>query len=174
MHLHKLQPQGQIAHNLLATNQGKEHVEGNLDAVQEEQSVLVRDDSEVDGMDDWPDLPGSLTCGEKVVLDLLSDGSKRITVDQTKVGEEDGHKDWTPNNLVEQNLEGDRLGILSWYLLVKPVVEVVTGWTVVEETKGRKSEESLPVEYTICTTNENLIMEYESLGSQSIFKKRII
>jgi hypothetical protein len=56
--------------------------------------------------------------------------------------------------LVNGNLGGDRLGILSWDLGVQPVVEVVTRGAVVKETKGRKSDKSLPVEWS--STDEDL------------------
>lgn len=55
--------------------------------------MLGFDVLEVDGMDKGPDLPRSLASTEKVVLDLASDGGQGVAVDQTKVGEEDGHED---------------------------------------------------------------------------------
>ena len=41
----------------LASNYGKEHVEGNLDSVNECNSVLGGDEAEVDCVDQWPYLP---------------------------------------------------------------------------------------------------------------------
>jgi hypothetical protein len=64
-----------------------------LDSVDEDKTVLGGDELEVDGMDNGPDLPRSLARTEKVGLDLASDDGHRVAVDQTKVGEEDGHED---------------------------------------------------------------------------------
>jgi hypothetical protein len=125
-----------------------------LDRVEEEQSVLVGDKFEVDCMNNGPDLPGSLAGGKKVCFDLVSNDGERVAVAQSKVGEEDGHKDWTPEDLVKSNLEGDRFCVRSRNLGVKPVVEVVSRRTMVEKTKGGKSDESLPVERT--STDKNL------------------
>jgi hypothetical protein len=125
-----------------------------LDAVEEEQSVLVGDKLEVDGVDDWPDLPGSLAGSKKIVLELVSNGGEGVTIAQSKVGEEDSHEDRAPADLINGNLQSDRLSVLSWDFGVEPVVEVVTRRTVVKETKGRKSDESLPVEWT--SSDENL------------------
>lgn len=49
---------------LAASNDGKEHVESNLDSVDKDQTMLSRDEFEVDSMDDWPNLPRSLTGGK--------------------------------------------------------------------------------------------------------------
>ena len=47
--------------NLLGSDQGKEHVEGDLDTIDENETVLGGDELKVDRVDDRPDLPGSLT-----------------------------------------------------------------------------------------------------------------
>jgi hypothetical protein len=59
---------------LLSSNQREEHVEGNLDGVDENQTVLCGDELEVDGMDDRPYFPGTLASTEEVILDLGSNG----------------------------------------------------------------------------------------------------
>jgi hypothetical protein len=64
-----------------------------LDSVDKDKTMLGGDELEVDGMDNGPDLPRSLASTEKVVLDLADDDGHRVAVHQTKVGEEDGHKD---------------------------------------------------------------------------------
>lgn len=131
------------------SNDGKEHVEGNLDAVEEQQSVLVGDKLEVDGVDKWPNLPGSLAGSKKIGLELESNGGEGVTIAQSKVGEEDSHEDGAPADLINSNFQCNGFSILSWDLGVEPVVEVVTRRTVVKETKGRKSDETLPVEWKI-------------------------
>lgn len=138
----------------LGSDEGKEHVECNLDTVDEDQTVFVRDELEVDSMHNWPDLPGSLAGAEKVGLDLGSNGGERISVHQAKIGEEDTHENGAPQDLVNSNLESNILAVSSGNLLVKPVVEIVTRRTVVDETKDRKSNESLPVEWS--SSDENL------------------
>ena len=143
-----------ISPRLLGSNEGKEHVEGNLDSVDEDQSVLGGDELEVDGVDNRPDLPRSLAGRKKVVLDLGSDGGEGVTVDQSKVSEEHGHEDGAPDNLIESNLGGDGLSVASWDEVIKPVVKVVSRGSVVKETKSRKSDESLHVEWS--TRDENL------------------
>lgn len=75
------------------SNDGEEHVESNLDSVDKDKTVLGGDELEVHGVDNRPDLPGSLTGTEEVVLDLVSNGNHRVTVHQTKVGKENTHKD---------------------------------------------------------------------------------
>jgi hypothetical protein len=111
-----------VVHLFARSNDGEEHIEGNLDTVEEEQSVLVGDKFEIDGMHNWPDLPRTLTSSKKIILEFVS--------------------------------KCNRFSVLSWNLGIQPVVERMTRRTVVEETKGRKSNESFPVEWT--TPDENL------------------
>ena len=51
-----------------------------------------------------------------------------------------------PEDLIDSNLQGNIFGFSSWDLLVKPVVEVVSGGSVVDETEEGKSQETLHVE----------------------------
>jgi hypothetical protein len=51
-----------------------------LDSVEEEDSVLVGDELEVDGMNNRPHLPGSLAGSKKISLDFGSNGGERVTV----------------------------------------------------------------------------------------------
>ena len=46
----------------LGSNEGKEHVEGDLNTVDKDKSVLGGDELEVDSMDKGPYLPRSLAC----------------------------------------------------------------------------------------------------------------
>lgn len=132
--------------NLFGSNEGKEHVESNLDSVEEEQSVLVGDELEVDKVNERPDLPGSLDGSEEIGLDLRSNFRETLSGDESKVGEEDSHENWAPNDLVKGNLLGDRHSILSGNLSVKPIVEIVSRRSVVEKTECGKGEESGHVE----------------------------
>ena len=145
---------GKTAPRLFGSDEGEEHVEGHLDSVDEDQSVLGGDEFEVNGVDNGPDLPRTLACGKKIVLDLGSDSGEGVTVDQSKVGEEDSHEDGAPDNLIESNLGGDGLSVASWDEVIEPVVEVVSRGSVVKETKGGKGDESLHVEWS--TRDENL------------------
>ena len=108
--------------------------------------MLVGDELEVDGVDDGPDLPGSLAGAEEVVLDLGSDGGEAVSVDEAEVGEEDGHEDGAPEDLVDGDLGEDGLGVLALDLGVEPVVEVVAGGSVVDEAEDREGDEALHVE----------------------------
>ena len=94
---------------LLRSNQGKEHIESDLDSVDEDKTVLGRDELEVDCVDDWPDLPGSLACREQVILNLVSNGCHAISVDQTQVCEKDSHENGAPEDLINCDLEGNVL-----------------------------------------------------------------
>jgi hypothetical protein len=132
--------------DLFGSNEGEEHVESNLDSVEEEQSVLVGDELEVDEVNNGPDLPRSFAGREEIGLDLCSNSSEGVTGDESEVGEENGHENRAPQSLVDENLFRDRSTILSGDLAVKPVVEVVTGGAVVEQTKCGKSKESGHVE----------------------------
>jgi hypothetical protein len=107
-----------------------------LDTVDVDQSELVGDELEVNGVDNGPYLPRSLASRKKIGLDLGGNGGKRVSVNQTKVGEEDSHEDRAPAKLVNSNLQCDRLSVSSRDLRVEPVVEVVTRRTVVEETES--------------------------------------
>lgn len=85
---------------------------------------------EVNGMDNGPDLPTSLAGTQEVVLDLVADDGERVSVYQTKVGEEDSHKDRAPQDLVNTNLQCNVLGTSSLDLVIQPAVEVVSRGSV--------------------------------------------
>ena len=107
--------------------------------------MLGGDELEVDRMDDRPDLPRALAGGKQVVLDLVTNRSKGISIHQTKVGEKDSHKDGAPDHLIKGHLLGHRKTIIAWNELVQPIVKVVARGSVVQETKGRESDESLHI-----------------------------
>lgn len=108
--------------------------------------MLGGDELEVDGVNNGPHLPGSLAGGKKVALDLVANGGQGIAVHQTEVSEEDSHKDGAPQDLVDGNLGENSLGICTRNLAIEPVVEVVSRWSMVDETKDGKRDETLPVE----------------------------
>ena len=139
---------------LLGSNQGKEHVEGHLHSVDKDETMLVGDELEVDRVDQGPDLPAALHGGKEIVLDLVSNDSEGVAVDETQVGEEDTHKDGAPEQLIDTDLERDVLGLGSWNLLVEPVVKVVSRGAVVDEAKDGEGDESLHVEGA--SANEDL------------------
>mmetsp|Transcript_16125 Transcript_16125/g.33382 ORF Transcript_16125/g.33382 Transcript_16125/m.33382 type:complete len:259 (+) Transcript_16125:317-1093(+) len=143
--------------HLFGTNHGQEHVESNLDGVDEDETMLGGDELEVDGMDQDPDLPRSLAGGEEIVLDLVSDGTHGVSVDQSQVGEEDSHKDGAPNGLVNGDLGGNNLSSGSGDLLIQPVVEEMSRRTVPDETKEGERRESLPVNGS--SNNEELCQQ---------------
>ncbi len=127
-----------------------------MDTVDEEQPVLAGNELEVDSVDEGPDLPRTLARREEVILDLCSDNTERVTVNKSKVGEKDGHEDGAPQNLVDCDLHGNGLCVGSGDLGVEPVVEIVTRWPMVKETKGRERNESLHVESS--ARNEDLVV----------------
>ena len=147
-HRHVSNARETVADLLPGTEDAEEHVEGNLDSVDEDEAVLVGDELEVDGVDEGPDLPTSLAGAQKIVLDLGGDGSDAVAVDEAKVGEEDGHEDGAPEDLVDGDLGEDGLGVGTLDLGIEPVVEVVAGGSVVDETKDGEGDESLHVEGT--------------------------
>ena len=79
-------------------------------------------------------------------MDLLPNNRERVPVDQAKVGEEDRHEDRTPEELVDGNFREDGDGIRAWNLLVEPIVEVVTRWTVVDEAEEGEGGKTLVVD----------------------------
>jgi len=131
---------------LLGSNERKEHVESNLDRVDKDQTVLGGDELEVDGVHNGPDLPRSLAGSKQIVLDLIANHGKRISIADSQVSEEDRHKERAPDKLIECNLCKDVLGLGSLNLFVQPVVEIVSRRSMVQETESRQSNETLPVE----------------------------
>lgn len=95
--------------------------------------MLVGDELKVDGMDNGPDLPASLASAQQVVLELVTDSGKRVSVDETEVGEKDSHENGAPQDLVNSNLEGNILGASSLDLVVQPPVKVVARGSVREK-----------------------------------------
>lgn len=92
--------------------------------------MLVANELEVDSMDNGPDLPASLARGQQISLDLFSNHGKRVSVDETQVGEKDRHENGAPKDLVDSNLHGDILGTSSLDLVIQPSVKVVSRGSV--------------------------------------------
>ena len=86
-------------------------------------------------MHNWPHFPRSLTGGEQVILDLVTNGGEGISVDKSEVGEENTHEDGAPEELIDGNLREDGDGISSGDFIVEPVVEVVSRGAVVDESE---------------------------------------
>ena len=111
---------------LLGPDQAQEHVEGDLDRVDEDEAVLGADELEVDGVHNGPYLPRALASREQIVLDLVGDDAKGISVDESEVGEKDSHEDGAPDELIKRDFGSDVLGLCSFNLFVQPVVKVVS------------------------------------------------
>jgi len=120
-------------------------------------------------MDKRPDLPGSLASSKEIGLDLGTNGSKGVTVAESKVSEKDRHENWAPHGLVDDDLFGDGESVLSGDLAIEPVVEVVARRSVVEKSEGGKSDESLDVEWT--SGNEDLLYNTVQQVVFKIFKQ---
>ena len=161
-HRHYFQQRhGIAATNLLpGTEDTEEHVEGDLDAVDEDEAMLVGNELEIDGVDKRPDFPASLACRKEITANLGGDGGDTVAVDEAKVGEEDGHEDGAPEDLVDGDLGEDGLGVGSLDLGIEPVVEVVARGSVVDKAKDTEGDESLHVEGT--ARDEDLIGRRES------------
>lgn len=69
--------------------------------------MLGGNELEVNGMNDGPDLPGSLACIEKVILELGSNGAEGISGNKSKVSEEYAHENGASCN--ENRIEGQRV-----------------------------------------------------------------
>jgi hypothetical protein len=105
----------------------------------------------------WPHLPRSLTGSQKIILDLVPNNIQRVSIHKTKIGEEHGHEDGTPNYLIDGNLAKDWDGIGSGDLFVEPVVEVMAGGAVVDESEEGEGGETFPVYWA--SSDEDLLGE---------------
>jgi hypothetical protein len=105
-------------------------------------------------MNNGPNLPRSLACGEQVILDLVTNGGEGIPVNKSEVGEEDTHEDWAPEELINGNLSEDWGGISSGDFIVEPVVEVMSRGAMVDESEERKGRKTLVIDGS--SSNEDL------------------
>jgi len=144
---------------LLGSDEGKEHVKGHLDRVDKDQTVLGGDELEVDCVHNGPDLPRTLAGREQIVLDFVDNDADAVSVAESQIGEKDSHENGAPNELVKGDLGGHVLGVRSFDLFVEPVVKVVSRGAVVQETKGRESDETLPVKGS--SRDKDLLMTIE-------------
>lgn len=86
-----------------------------------------------------------MASSQEVVLDLVTDGVQGISIDKAEVSEEHAHEDGAPEELINSDLGEDGNGISSRNLLIEPVVEVVSRWSVVDETEEGESSETFPI-----------------------------
>lgn len=93
-----------------------------------------------------PNLPGTLTRRQQIILNLILNHTERIPVDQSEVGEENTHEDGTPDDLVDGHLGEDGDGIGAGNLFVEPIVEEMAGGAVVDEAEEGEGGETFPVD----------------------------
>lgn len=129
-----------------------------MDSINVWNTPLVANKLEVDKVDHWPHLPGSLAGSQKIILDLASDGRQGISIDKAEVCEEDAHEDRAPEELINGNLGKYWDGIRAWNLTIKPIVKVVSRWAVVDESKEREGSKTLVVDGT--SSDEDLLYRY--------------
>ena len=154
--------------HLFCTNQREEHVEGNLNSIDEDKTVLRGNEFEVDGVNNWPHLPRSLARREKIILNLGTNGSRGVTINQSKICEEDCHENRAPEDLVDSNLEGNVSSTSPLDLSIKPVVEKVSRGSMVEETECRECDESFHVEWSSRDEDlANVKRIFDTLGQDS-------
>jgi len=111
---------------LLGSNERKEHVECNLDSIDEDKTMLGGDEFEVHSVDNWPNLPRTLYGSEKIILDFISNSWETVSGNKSEVGEENSHEEWTPDDLIDEYLGCNCLTVGSRDLFVEPVVEVMS------------------------------------------------
>ena len=130
-----------------------------MDSINVWNTPLVANKLEVDKVDHWPHLPGSLAGSQKIIIDLASDGRQGISIDKAEVCEEDAHEDRAPEELINGNLGEDWDGICSRDLLIQPVVEVMSRGAMVDESEEGEGGEAFVVDGS--TSNEELKVEIE-------------
>lgn len=153
--------------NLLGSKKGEEHVESNLDSIDENKTVLGRDEFKVNSMNERPNLPRSLHGSEQIVLDLVSNHVEGVTIDETEVGEEDAHEDGAPADLVDGYLGGNGYSVSSLDFGVEPVVKVVAGGSVVDESEDGEGYETLDVECSLDDEELSKKISEEETNSRS-------
>lgn len=153
--------------NLLGSKKGEEHVESNLDSIDENKTVLGRDEFKVNSMNERPNLPRSLHGSEQIVLDLVSNHVEGVTIDETEVGEEDAHEDGAPADLVDGYLGGNGYSVGSLDFGVEPVVKVVAGGSVVDESEDGEGYETLDVECSLDDEELSKKISEEETNSRS-------
>ena len=114
----------------------------------------------------WPNLPWSLTGSEKISLNLITNSSQWISIHKTKVGEEYTHEDRAPEELINSNLWEDGDCVSSRDFVIKPVVEVVTRWAVVDKSKEWKCSKTLVVNWS--SGDEYLYMQLQLKDKQGV------
>ena len=117
--------------------------------------MLSANKLEVNSMNKRPNLPRSLYSSKQITLDFVSNCSKRVSIDKTKVCKEYTHEDWTPKDLVDCYFCRNGSSICSLDFGVEPVVKVVSGWSVVDESEYGEGYKSLDVKSRLY--NEELV-----------------
>ena len=141
-----LQPTFLISILCVGSDDGKEHVEGDLNSIDENQPVLGADELKVDRMDNGPYLPRTLARCEQVTLDLIPNDGEGVAVDEPKVREENSHEQGNIQDLIDGDLGENSGRSGSLHLRVEPVVDVVAGGSVVQEPEGGEGREALVIE----------------------------
>ena len=98
--------------------------------------MLSGNEAEVNSVDEGPLLPAALASTEKVSGDLGLNRAKGVASDEAEVGEEHGHDDGAPEELVNRHLGRDGRRRSSLDTVVEPPLEVVAGGGMVEEAGG--------------------------------------
>lgn len=75
-----------------------------MDSIDVWDTPLVGNKLEVDEVNNRPDLPRSLAGSQKIVPNLVSNSAQGVSVNKSKVGEEDTHEDGAPEKLINGNL----------------------------------------------------------------------
>mmetsp|Transcript_24064 Transcript_24064/g.35607 ORF Transcript_24064/g.35607 Transcript_24064/m.35607 type:complete len:92 (-) Transcript_24064:810-1085(-) len=86
-------------------------------------------------MDNRPNFPRSLASRQKIVLDLIRDGTEGVAIYKSQVAKENSHKDWAPEDLVNGDLRGHTLSVSPFDFTVKPIVKVVSRGAVIDKTE---------------------------------------
>ena len=134
-----------IPYHLLGSKKRKEHVECNLHTIDKYKTVLGRDKLEIHSVDKRPDLPWSLNRSKQIILNFVSNCCERVSIDKSKVCEKDSHEEWAPCNLIDEYLCCNWFTISSFNFGIKPIVEVMTRWPMIKESKSGEGNETLDV-----------------------------
>ena len=99
-----LHPTFLISISVFGSNDGKEHVEGDLNSVDEIQPVLGADKLKVDSIYNGLYLLRTLARCEQVALNLIPNYGEGVTVHDPEVREENSHAPGAPKDLIDGDL----------------------------------------------------------------------
>ena len=161
----------------LVSKEGKENIVTNLDGVDVQQSLRWRNESKVDRVGRDPDSPRSHDGGFEIGIKLLGVIVEGFALSKVEESKEGASKDGVPNGLVDEDLAGDGDGLGSWQLGIQKSVEVVTGTSVEEESKGSQTDGTHNIVWLVTVFDELLcqdISDGESgEGGQTFRQKRL-